>query len=193
MVPNATKGIAPVRPIGRSCPEDKVSPEATARCRFRAVRFGFRGILRAFPGTGIAQPTTSRESSSMNLKPVVLGLLAAACVTAAAGGAYLAVRQNAAAGTAAVAAPQPSAPAAQPVAETEALVTPPAAAAKPAAAEAPDPGATPARSSKPEPVRQAPAPVRAPSRARLTGSSEHQRQGVGLGAGCRSQLASAHS
>jgi hypothetical protein len=100
----------------------------------------------------------------MNLKPVILGLLVAACVTAAAGGAYLAVRQNAAAGTAAVAAPQPSAPAAQPVAETEALVTPPAAAAKPAAAEAPDPGATPARSSKPEPVRQAPAPVRAPSR-----------------------------
>ncbi len=62
----------------------------------------------------------------MNLKPVVLGLLAAACVTAAAGGAYLAVRQNAA-GTTAVATPNPSAtgtPAAQPVTETEALVTP---------------------------------------------------------------------
>ena len=62
----------------------------------------------------------------MNFKPVVLGLLAAACVTAAAGGAYLAVRQNAA-GTTAVATPNPSAtgtPAAQPVTETEALVTP---------------------------------------------------------------------
>ena len=30
----------------------------------------------------------------MFAKPVVLGLFAAACVTAAAGGAYLAVRQN---------------------------------------------------------------------------------------------------
>ena len=61
----------------------------------------------------------------MNFKPVVLGLLVAACVTAAAGGAYLAVRQNAT-GTTAVATPNPSAtgtPAAQPVTETEALVT----------------------------------------------------------------------
>ena len=101
----------------------------------------------------------------MNFKPVVLGLLAAACVTAAAGGAYLAVRQNAA-GTTAVATPNPSAtgtPAAQPVTETEALVTP-AGATKPASAEAPDPAPAAERSTKPEPVRQAPAPTRAPVR-----------------------------
>ena len=101
----------------------------------------------------------------MNLKPVVLGLLATACVTAAAGGAYLAVRQNAA-GTTAVATPNPSAtgtPAAQPVTETEALVTP-AGATKPASAEAPDPAPAAERSTKPEPVRQAPAPTRAPVR-----------------------------
>ena len=83
----------------------------------------------------------------MNFKPVVLGLLVAACVTAAAGGAYLAVRQNAA-GPTAVATPNSSAtgtPAAQPVTETEALVTP-AGAPKPASAEAPDPAPAAERS-----------------------------------------------
>ena len=34
------------------------------------------------------------ELFHMSFKPAVLGLLAAACVTAAAGGAFLAVRQN---------------------------------------------------------------------------------------------------
>ena len=101
----------------------------------------------------------------MNFKPVVLGLLAAACVTAAAGGAFLAVRQNAA-GTTAVATPNPSAtgtPGAQPVTETEALVTP-AGAPKPASAEAPDPAPAAERSQKPDPARQTPAPTRAPVR-----------------------------
>jgi hypothetical protein len=103
----------------------------------------------------------------MNLKPVVLGLLAAACVTAAAGGAYLAVRQNAAAGTVTVTAPRstaPTAPAAQPVTETEALVTPSAGAAKPAPAEAPDPAAPSSRASKADAVHQAPTPARTPAR-----------------------------
>jgi hypothetical protein len=60
-------------------------------------------------------------------KPVALGLLVAACVTAAAGGAYVAVRQNAA--PAPVSAVPPSADAADqptPVAETEAVIPPPA-------------------------------------------------------------------
>ena len=69
-------------------------------------------------------------------KPVVFGLLATACVTAAAGGAYIAVRQNQAAEVPAV---QLSAAAGvdQAVAETEALVSPPApveAVARPASA-----------------------------------------------------------
>ena len=60
-------------------------------------------------------------------KPVALGLLVAACVTAAAGGAYVAVRQSAA--PAPVSAVPPSADAAdqaKPVAETEAIIPPPA-------------------------------------------------------------------
>jgi len=59
----------------------------------------------------------------MNPKPLVLGLLVVGCVTAAAGGAYMAVRQNDA--ERAVAQPVPAATAAKPVAETEAVVTPP--------------------------------------------------------------------
>lgn len=58
-------------------------------------------------------------------KPVVLGLLATACVTAAAGGAYLAVRQNHSAEVPVVQSTAPGA-ADQAVAETEALVSPPA-------------------------------------------------------------------
>lgn len=64
----------------------------------------------------------------MIAKPLVLGLIAAASVTAAAGGAYLAVRQNHEDRPAAVQqAPAPQAP--QPVEETEAVVSPPPAAA----------------------------------------------------------------
>jgi type IV secretory pathway VirB10-like protein len=55
-------------------------------------------------------------------KFLALGLLALGCVTAAAGGAYVAVRQNA---TPAVTAPVPAVPSSgQPVSETEAVVTP---------------------------------------------------------------------
>jgi hypothetical protein len=73
-------------------------------------------------------------------RPVLIGLLAAACITAAAGGAFVAIRQNAgdrasAANTATAVreATQPANPA-QPVAETEAVVSPPA--SQPAAAPA---------------------------------------------------------
>jgi hypothetical protein len=62
----------------------------------------------------------------MIAKPVALGLLATACVTAAAGGAYVAVRQNhpsQAAATAIVESPVPG-KAEQGVAETEAVVSP---------------------------------------------------------------------
>jgi hypothetical protein len=61
-------------------------------------------------------------------RPVVLALLAAACVSAAAGGAYLAVRHIGAASSVpapTVSAAQPTS--GQPVAETEALISPPTA------------------------------------------------------------------
>jgi type IV secretory pathway VirB10-like protein len=59
-------------------------------------------------------------------KPVVLGLMAAASVTAAAGGAYVAVRHNAASPSVTAAPAPASAPTpAAPVAESEAVVAPP--------------------------------------------------------------------
>ena len=60
-------------------------------------------------------------------RSLALGLLAAGCVTAAGGGAYLAVRQNAAKPVApAITAPvaTPADAAQQPVSETEAVITP---------------------------------------------------------------------
>jgi type IV secretory pathway VirB10-like protein len=108
-------------------------------------------------------------------------LLATGCVTAAAGGAYLAVRQNGDPARPAVtnAAPTgpnvaPTAPAAKPVNETEAVVdNPPPRAAKPETAATPDPkpspapvaaapDARPARVPRSEPSRPA-APTRAPA------------------------------
>ncbi len=68
----------------------------------------------------------------MNSKVLAAGLLVVGCITAAAGGAYFATRQNAAE----QAAPAASAPGSLPVSETEAVVGKPAE-AKPA--EAPDP------------------------------------------------------
>ena len=96
-------------------------------------------------------------------RPLVLGLVAAGCVTAAAGGAFVALRQNAADTTSS--APVPSAASQpQPVTETEAVVTPsdtpPAASA--GAAEAPEPSSAPARVERREPSKPAPAPVREP-------------------------------
>jgi hypothetical protein len=99
-------------------------------------------------------------------KSVVLGLLAAGCMTAAAGGAYVAVRQNAspeAARDNVVATPsaQPVPAASQPVAETEAVITP----AKPERTEpAPAPSVAPratpreAAAAKPTARRNDPTP-----------------------------------
>ena len=98
----------------------------------------------------------------MMSRPVAVALLAAGCLTAAGGGAYFAVRHNAAAAQAvepvALAAPAP-APA---VSETEAVVEPAAGedAAKPAPVE-PERPAAPAARPQPAPRRPAPAAPRA--------------------------------
>jgi hypothetical protein len=96
----------------------------------------------------------------MPFKPLVLGALVAACVTAAAGGAYLAVRQTRTVEPATAAdrveAPAGATAAPAPVTETEGVVTPPATAPR-TAAEAPDPGPAPERSPKKDsPARQIP-------------------------------------
>jgi len=71
-------------------------------------------------------------------KPIALGLLAAACVTAAGGGAFLAVRQNPAVPSAQAEAQPANAPNTQPgVAESEAIIAPESAVA-PTAAAAPE-------------------------------------------------------
>jgi type IV secretory pathway VirB10-like protein len=107
---------------------------------------------------------------------ILVAILAVGCVTAAAGGAYVAVRQNAP--VPAVATPAPAAPATKPVSETEALVdrtpvNPPQAeapAAEPRVAPVPvpvSPEPKPERATRPNPVRS-PEPRRAapaPSRA----------------------------
>jgi len=91
----------------------------------------------------------------MFAKPVVLGLFAAACVTAAAGGAYLAVRQNDA--PAVVAAPA-EAVAPAPVAETETVVSP----ANPTEPSAPPDAAEPVEKPSPRPRVNTPASSRTP-------------------------------
>src|SRR6187399_2922828 len=95
---------------------------------------------------------------------VLAGLLVAGCLTAAGGGAYVAVHQNAAAGAAA--APTPDAPvavepAARPVAETEAVVGDPPqqaqpVATQPAAPSVPTAVAPPARPETPRTATAAP-------------------------------------
>lgn len=98
---------------------------------------------------------------------VLAGLLAAGCVTAAAGGAYVAGRQNATAPVPVAAAPAAPAaePAARPVAETEAVVGSPAPsqpASEPAAV--PSSRATdPPRASRPKDPPSAAAPVARPA------------------------------
>jgi hypothetical protein len=98
-------------------------------------------------------------------KPLAVGLLAFGCVTAAAGGAYLAVRQNAAAAPAAVPTQNgPQTPGVRPVAETEAVVVPPAAPAE----------AAPVRSTTPavsEPLERTAPRAAAPARRREPASS----------------------
>jgi type IV secretory pathway VirB10-like protein len=88
-------------------------------------------------------------------KPLAFGLLALGCVTAAAGGAYMATRHNTADVTAgshaAVPAASPATPAPQPVAETES----PVAAEKPAA-ESPAPDAPAPATAAPARTREKP-------------------------------------
>ena len=116
-------------------------------------------------------------------KPLGLILLVLGCVTAAAGGAYVATRHNTAetvatapaeaSAASAVAPAEASGPAAQPVAETEAKVT----AAK---ADAPEPARTSARDSRPAapPTRRQDAPARKPvvAEAQQTGRTEPTAQ-----------------
>jgi hypothetical protein len=89
-------------------------------------------------------------------KPLVLGLLAAGCLTAAAGGAYLAVRQNDGVRTSPSAKLDAATSAAKPVSETEAVVTPPAA---PTVGPS-DPASTAAKKSTSRPERDDPAPAK---------------------------------
>jgi hypothetical protein len=96
-------------------------------------------------------------------KPLVLGLLALTCVGAAAGGAYVAVRQSGPASQPAQAITAANsaagAPAAKPVAETEAVITPPAPAP---AATAPESAMLPEKTTgSARAERQADAPKKA--------------------------------
>jgi hypothetical protein len=101
-------------------------------------------------------------------KPLAFGLLALGCLTAAAGGAYLATRHNTAdalkpAPQAAPASATPSTPAEKPVAETEA----PVAAAKPASDTTATPAASQPDSSSLKETAPNPAPVRRTTTERL--------------------------
>ncbi|PYR75734.1 MAG: hypothetical protein DMF86_14500 [Acidobacteria bacterium] len=125
-------------------------------------------------------------------KPLAFGLLALSCVTAAAGGAYLATRHNAADAVVTpphvATAPANAAPAApaQPVAETEAPVgtgAPAATSAKPAEAEA-----KPAASPAPQAVE----PARAPSTPRRTAPARETVTARHADRGARTASAPAH-
>ena len=95
-------------------------------------------------------------------KPIALGLLAAACVTAAGGGAFLAVRQQPAVQPAEVQAQPASAPNAEPgVAESETIIAPESA-VKPTAAPAPESRDAAKTTPKVEPVERATAPKPSP-------------------------------
>jgi hypothetical protein len=95
-------------------------------------------------------------------KPIALGLLAAACVTAAGGGAFLAVRQEPAVQPAQAQAQPASAPNAEPgVAESETIIAPESA-VKPTAAPAPESREAAKVAVKVEPVERATAPKPSP-------------------------------
>jgi hypothetical protein len=116
-----------------------------------------------------------REFSAMFSKPLAFVLLTLGCLTAAAGGAYVATRHNmseattrTAAPSAALAAPVPSQTAGRPsqaVAETEAAVSQPKAEAAPApasASAASTPTAAPVQAEAPVAIRPAPRAVEPP-------------------------------
>ena len=95
-------------------------------------------------------------------KPIALGLLAAACVTAAGGGAFLAGRQHPAVQSAEVQAQPASAPNAEPgVAESETIIAPESA-VKPTAAPAPESRDAAKTTPKVEPVERAATPKPSP-------------------------------
>jgi hypothetical protein len=104
-------------------------------------------------------------------KPLVLGLLAVSCVGAAAGGAYVAVRRNGSASAPTQALTTASSPASaavgKPVAETEAVVTPPA----PTAA-APDPTPLPEKTTGTARVER---PTEAPKKAKKDAPAQPAR------------------
>ena len=114
-------------------------------------------------------------------KPLAVVVLAAVCVTAAAGGAYVASRQSETAPAAGAHAASPA------VHETEAVVAPPVApdvegpAATLAVAENSPPAPVTRREARPEVIRERPAaPARATRAARPAGSStERERQATG--------------
>jgi type IV secretory pathway VirB10-like protein len=123
-------------------------------------------------------------------KSLAVGLLGAGCIAAAASGAYLAVRQNAAESQAVVAAPgaapaQPAETAARPVAETEAVVSseavqkapvpPTAAEASPAAPEHRSSAPTEAVKAERETPRVSQAPRSRPSTAPASNRTARQR------------------
>ena len=108
-------------------------------------------------------------------RPLAFLLLALACITAAAGGAYVATRRTApevpAATAAAPATPAASAKAApaQPVTETEATVS------------APKPESAPEPAAKAEPAAPAPAPRRVETPARKSSSARAERSAPSAG------------
>lgn len=110
-------------------------------------------------------------------RSLALGLLAAGCVTAAGGGAYVAVRHNVAEpAPAAVAVSTPAQPALQPVSETEAIVAPSSPAGN-AAVETPALEPAPARESsieRPRPSRVTRS-VRTPAREETAGVASQPR------------------
>lgn len=106
------------------------------------------------------------SKTTMELNKLVFGGLALGCIAAAAGGGYLAARQAPSPADTAVSAPVTSgADPAQPVRESEGVISPEAA-PEPAAQPAPaTPPVAPRRDREPAPTRATPPPV---SRARTT-------------------------
>jgi type IV secretory pathway VirB10-like protein len=92
-----------------------------------------------------------RSQFTMISKPLAVGLLAAGCLTAAAGGAFIATRSNAADAARAQQAVT-AAPAARPVSETEGVIAP--SSQNPAPETAPAPAITPERQAAAEAIER---------------------------------------
>jgi hypothetical protein len=131
-----------------------------ARWFFRGFSLNYGVGLAEIRGTAIAD--SDRVQEFVMSSRVLAGLLVAACVAAAAGGGYLAVRQNAVQPVPVAASPAPVAPASPtpapgaPVTETEAVVSS-GQAAKPQAEAEPPAVSAPAHPAV-SPVRETPRP-----------------------------------